>query len=268
MRRRYPSRFAEPLFSILQYYLQKHVKSSSKMTSLAYNSHSHSHSHSHRYSSNRNHHGLHRPPHLLMTTAAATTATTTTATVMHPCSPAGGTATVRRRPFVSTNLCISTLIISSLTSWLFLSVAFLSGQEEQQRRHRGSRLLQSSPASSAVASWEDLDTHQYSYTQYLIDFPGKIISSREEFVRRREIFEENLAFIYHFNQHKRGYSLGVNDFLDRFPEELPQPGYDKQQHEAWNGRTSDAGLGTEQTHTRMVQTSSEYQVSTRFVVGH
>jgi hypothetical protein len=72
-----------------------------------------------------------------------------------------------------------------------------------------------------------------------VDFPSKKPSnSRAEYKRRQELFHDNLQSISEFNQQRiggQGHILGINEFLDRFPEELPQSGYDKshRHHESW-----------------------------------
>lgn len=94
---------------------------------------------------------------------------------------------------------------------------------------------------------EDPAHYYYTYDSYLRDLPDKLIASEREYQLRKTIFDTNWAFIWAHNTDNNGnggHLLGLNEFMDRFEQELPQAGYDKTHHKAWNQNAIDPSIRT------------------------
>lgn len=78
-------------------------------------------------------------------------------------------------------------------------------------------------------SWDQLD-ESYTFERYVEDFAKSY--SKDEWDQRKDIFGRNLVRILaHNRQRKTGHVLGVNQFMDFKPEEVPT-GHDKRYQRA------------------------------------
>ena len=101
----------------------------------------------------------------------------------------------------------------------------------------------------------------YTYDHYLSDTPEKMIGSLAEYHKRQKLFQYNMELIRRHNQNpSRGYVLGINEFMDRFDTELPQPGYDKSQHPAWKRNAIDDSIQTVSDSTYSLANGRTHEV--------
>jgi len=88
--------------------------------------------------------------------------------------------------------------------------------------------------------YEDiLDPSQFTYDDFLRAIPEKMILSEKEYDLRKAIFNKHWLKIQQHNHNyllnsMYQYRVGLNEFMDRFPEELPSRGYDKASSRHWN----------------------------------
>lgn len=102
--------------------------------------------------------------------------------------------------------------------------------------------------SAAPPTWEELD-ETYTFEQFVNDFYKSYEYETEEYMARRNIFQSNLGMILEHNSqrstrtHTRttGHVLGVNQFMDQHPNELPT-GYDKSGRHGWNTKEASQAL--------------------------
>ncbi|KAG7355981.1 peptidase C1A, papain family protein [Nitzschia inconspicua] len=74
---------------------------------------------------------------------------------------------------------------------------------------------------------------EYTFDNFLVDFK-KNYDTEEEYLRRRDIFQNKLIQIQlHNEQQEHNYTLGINHFADMLEEELPK-GFDKSYHPAYS----------------------------------
>ena len=100
-----------------------------------------------------------------------------------------------------------------------------------------------SSKSGIIPKWHEIDPQVYSYDDYLRDIPEKMVKSEREYQLRKQIFDDNMEAIQAFHQEpQQSGRLGLNLFMDLFPEELPQRGYDKSQNAIWNGNAIDSSI--------------------------
>jgi cathepsin L len=96
------------------------------------------------------------------------------------------------------------------------------------------------------AAAPSLDTVDESYTfeNFVAEFSKSY--SDQEISRRRAIFHKNLRHISEHNRKRdKGYVLGINQFTDFEPREIPR-GYDKSFHASWNGGAGVVASGTDE----------------------
>jgi cathepsin L len=80
-------------------------------------------------------------------------------------------------------------------------------------------------------SWQDLDS-EYTFAEYVRDYQ-KAYATKEEYESRRELFRTNLNLILQHNlQRSTEHAMGINQFTDQHPHELPL-GYNKSGRHGW-----------------------------------
>jgi cathepsin L len=113
-------------------------------------------------------------------------------------------------------------------------------------------------------------TPTYTFSQYLSHF-SKSYDDPDEYARRSAIFYSNLSKILKHNEGRmnemgkvvKGYVMGVNQFTDLEPEEIPM-GYNKLQR-VWRGEVEhESGLVT--AMERRLDGTASYSVSLRMSI--
>jgi Cathepsin propeptide inhibitor domain (I29) len=113
------------------------------------------------------------------------------------------------------------------------------------------RSIQESQEKAVVV--EDSFDDSYSFEQYVEKFHKKY-NSAEEYHRRQAIFQQNLQAIVLHNTNNTNknkgvsqFTMGINQFTDQLPEELPL-GHDKSLKAAYNNNKHPMMLGA---HTEL-----------------
>mmetsp|Transcript_1977 Transcript_1977/g.2783 ORF Transcript_1977/g.2783 Transcript_1977/m.2783 type:complete len:425 (+) Transcript_1977:88-1362(+) len=96
-------------------------------------------------------------------------------------------------------------------------------------------------------SWQDLDS-TYTFETYLKDYQ-KTYSTQEEYATRRDLFQKNVELILQHNAKKSaGYVMGINQFTDQHPHELPL-GYNKSGRHGWRNQNIEQKLSITSSST-------------------